>query len=213
MRSGRSRPCGRFCRRIPRAKRAISGVLLGGTGLSGREATGGGAAFQFVSGIGVCGQVELLVARLQEAGNGRRRRPRMTRGWGVMHEPACARAQVEFQRALAAAVSGRKRDALQRFTNFVAQYPANDLAPQAQWWIGGLLLRAWGVCGGGNPVQQLFQTWKTSPLAYEARMMAGRAAVRWAKWDNAIEHFMSLTSDNELSSDLRMQALFARAAP
>ena len=39
----------------------------------------------------------------------------------------------------------------------------------------------------------LFQNWKSSELAYQARLMAGRAAMHRPGYPDAIEHFTGLT--------------------
>ena len=44
--------------------------------------------------------------------------------------------QVEYARAWANFQAGRETNAFQLFTNFIAQFPTNALAPVAQWWMG-----------------------------------------------------------------------------
>jgi hypothetical protein len=51
--------------------------------------------------------------------------------------------------------------------------------------------------------------WQSSPLIYQARMMAGRAAMGLPSYNDAIDHFISLTSDTNCPPDLNAQALFA----
>jgi tetratricopeptide (TPR) repeat protein len=46
-------------------------------------------------------------------------------------------------------------------------------------------------------------------LPYQARLMAGRAAMGLSSYNDAIDHFTSLTSDTNCPSDLNAQALFA----
>ncbi len=44
--------------------------------------------------------------------------------------------QVEYTRAWANFQAGRETNAFRLFTNFIAQFPSNSLAPVAQWWVG-----------------------------------------------------------------------------
>jgi hypothetical protein len=46
-------------------------------------------------------------------------------------------------------------------------------------------------------------------LAYQARLMAGRAAMGLSSYNDAIDHFKTLTSDTNCPPDLNAQALFA----
>src|SRR5438552_9958361 len=55
----------------------------------------------------------------------------------------------------------------------------------------------------------MFQTWTASPLAYEARMMAGRAALGRPDYPAAIGYFTSLTSNPNCPRELKIQATFA----
>jgi tetratricopeptide (TPR) repeat protein len=57
--------------------------------------------------------------------------------------------------------------------------------------------------------KQLFQNWKSSDLANEARMMAGRAAMQWSGYLNAIEYFTSLINDTNCPPDLWTRAVLA----
>jgi hypothetical protein len=116
---------------------------------------------------------------------------------------------VEFQLALATARSGAETNALRLFTNFVAEHANHELAPRAQWWVADHYFGQ-GLFGEAEiQYKQLFQNWKTSELAWEAKMMAGRAAVAWKNYENATTHFTSLTSDVNCPAALRVQALFA----
>jgi TolA-binding protein len=123
------------------------------------------------------------------------------------------RPQAVYALALANSQAGNETNAFGLFTSFVAQFPTNDLAPQAQWWIAGYFF---GL-GGTNYVdaemnyQMLYQNtnWQSSPLVYQAQMMAGRAAMGRQGYNDAINHFKALTSDTNCPPDLNGQALFA----
>jgi TolA-binding protein len=118
--------------------------------------------------------------------------------------------QVEFNLAWTTYQTGNDAQALQIFTNFVARYPTNVLAPQAQWWIADYYLRQGpaGYMEAERHYQLLAQTWSDHPLAYEARMMAGRVAMARQAWLDAIGYFTNLTSDLNCPASIKIQALF-----
>ena len=117
--------------------------------------------------------------------------------------------QVEYTRAWANFQAGRETNAFLLFTNFVAQFPSNNLAPVAQWWVGDHFFRAGDFVDAEKNYKHVFQNWPASSLAYPAKMMAGRAAMGWLGYSDAIDYFTSLTSDTNCPPDLDAQALFA----
>jgi len=127
-------------------------------------------------------------------------------------------ARVTYALAAAYFQAGNETNAFRLYTNFVAQFPTNNLAPLAQYWVADYYFRL----GGTNNMEAernyklLYQNtnWQGFPLvytnlAYQARLMAGRAAVGLSSYKDAIEHFTSLTSDTNCPADLNAQALFA----
>jgi TolA-binding protein len=130
--------------------------------------------------------------------------------WLTQHATNRWRVPVEFRRALAAAQSGDTTNAWQRFTNFVTQFSQHELAPQAQWWVADWHFQQGKFSEAEIAYKELFNRWPKSSLAYEARMMAGRAAIGRSGFTEAIEHFIALTSDTNCPVELRAQALFAR---
>ena len=118
--------------------------------------------------------------------------------------------QVEYTRAMANYQAGNETNAFRLFTNFVAQFPTNALAPVVQWWIGGYFYNT-----GTNYVdaeknyELLFQNWPDSSLADQAKLMAGRAAMGRFGYSDAIQYFISLTSDTNCPPGLALEALFA----
>jgi len=127
--------------------------------------------------------------------------------------------QVDYALALANFQAGNETNAFMLFTNFVAQFPTNDLAPLAQWWVADHYFNAPEPDHFVNAERNykfIFQNtnWQNSPLvytnlAYQARMMAGRAAVGRLGYSDAIGYFTSLTGDTNCPPDLNAQALFA----
>jgi TolA-binding protein len=117
--------------------------------------------------------------------------------------------QVEYARAWANFQAGNETNAFQLFTNFIAQFPQNPLAPVAQWWVGDHFYRAGEFVDAERNYEYVFQNWPTNDLAYPAKMMAGRAAMGRGSYQDAIGYFTSLTADTNCPPDYDAQALFA----
>lgn len=154
-------------------------------------------------------QVELLLARVLEEQSAWTNAVAAYDGWLARFSSNALLPQVEFQRALAVARSGDETNAFGLFTNFVVRFRTNELAPRAQWWVADYFFNRGGFAEAEINFKQLFQNWTTSELAYEARMMAGRAAVQWSGYPNAIEYFTGLTSDTNCPPDLWASAMLA----
>jgi TolA-binding protein len=124
-----------------------------------------------------------------------------------------SRAQTLYALARADAVVGNETNAFNLFTNFIAQFPADDLAPQAQWWVADHFFNGADYVDAERNYKLLYQNtnWQGSPLVHPARMMAGRAAVARQDYHGAIrDYFSKLEADtNCLDMDLRVQAAFA----
>jgi TolA-binding protein len=122
------------------------------------------------------------------------------------------RPQAEFYRAWAMSnLAGRETNALMLFTNFIAHYSTNALAPQAQLWVGDYYYRAGDLLEAERNYKLLFQNtqWAPSPLTYEAQLRAGRAAADRQDWGHAKDYLVGLYNNtNGPSLDLRLQALF-----
>ena len=96
------------------------------------------------------------------------------------------------------------------FTNFVAHF-ANEtnLAPLAQFWIGGYFFDQHDFPSAESNYRQVFQKWPSSPMRYEASMMAGRAAIALDRPDGAMENFARLYDDLECPPEFVAKALYA----
>ena len=154
-------------------------------------------------------EAELLVARMREEQGDWANAAAAYESWVTQFPTNALRAQVEFQRALSMSRAGNETNALKMFTNFVAQFPANGLAARAQWWVADYFYQREEYAEAELNYKLLFQNWQSSELAYEARMMAGRAAVGKSAFDDAVDHFANLTGDTNCPADLRTQAYFA----
>jgi TolA-binding protein len=99
--------------------------------------------------------------------------------------------QAKFSLAWANYMAGRETNAFMLFTNFIAQYPANELAAQAQWWLGDFYFRQQDYLSAEKNYQAMYQNtnWPVSQLTYEAKMMAGCAAMARSKYKDAISYF------------------------
>src|SRR5262249_48504659 len=104
--------------------------------------------------------------------------------------------------------------AFELFTNFVAQFPTNALAPQAQYWVAAYYYRLGGT--NYDKAEENFQNvyqntnWPASELSFRARMMAGQAAYMRQGYKDAANYFKSLIALNR-PSPLIPQAYFALA--
>jgi TolA-binding protein len=128
------------------------------------------------------------------------------------------RARVDYALASANFQAGNEADAFELFTNFVVQFPTNELAPLAQYWVADHYFRLGGTnyMDAERNYKLLYQNtnWQGLPLVYtnlvyQSRLMAGRAAMGLPSYNDAIDHFKSLTSDTNCPPDLNVQALFA----
>lgn len=155
-------------------------------------------------------EAELLRLRMQEEQGAWGAVATNYTAWLAAYPQSSLRAEVEFRRALALARSGDETNAWQLVTNFVAQHSQHELAPLAQWWVADWHYQQRRYLEAEIAYKQLFNNWPGAPLAYRARLMAGHAARGRSDYNEAIEHFIGLTSDTNCPVELRMQALFAR---
>jgi TolA-binding protein len=120
--------------------------------------------------------------------------------------------QADYALARANYQAGNETNAFLLFTNFVAQFPTNGLAPLAQWWVADHFFLAGDYPDAERNYKFIFQNtnWQGSTLAYQARMMAGVAAVARQDYAGAIrDYFTKLEEDTNCDLALRVQATFA----
>ena len=154
-------------------------------------------------------RVELAIARTYEQEQTWPAAIGKYNGWLNDFPTNALRPQAEYALALADFRAGNETNAFVRFTNFVAQFPTNDLAPLAQWWVADHFFRAGDFVDAEKNFQLFFQNFPTNDLVYQARMMAGRAAMGRLSYRDAIRYFTNLTSDANCPLDLNAKALFA----
>jgi tetratricopeptide (TPR) repeat protein len=154
-------------------------------------------------------QVELAIARTYEQEQNWPAAIGKYSGWLNDFPTNALRPQADYALALADFRAGNETNAFVRFTNFVAQFPTNDLAPLALWWVADHFFRAGDFVDAEKNFQLFFQNFPTNDLVYQARMMAGRAAMGRLSYSDAIRYFTNLTSDANCPLDLNAKALFA----
>jgi outer membrane protein assembly factor BamD (BamD/ComL family) len=163
-------------------------------------------------------QVELAVARTYEQEQDWPSAIGQYENWRNDFPTNALRPQADYALARANFQAGNETNAFGLFTNFVAQFPTNELAPLAQYWVADHYFRLGGTnyMDAERNYKMLYQNtnWQGLPLvytnlAYQARLMAGRAAMGLPSYTDAIDHFKTLTSDTNCPPDLNAQALFA----
>ena len=215
---GASSAMARILKLHPASDLANNSILLVGEGLAdARQPAAARALFEkFVNQSptnALLPEVELAIARTYEQEQDWPSAIGQYESWRNDFPTNALRPQADYALARANFQAGNETNAFGLFTNFVAQFPTNELAPLAQWWVADYYFRL----GGTNYVaaeknyKMFYQNtnWQGSPLIYQARLMAGRAAMGLPSYKDAIDHFISLTSDTNCPPDLNAQALFA----
>lgn len=156
-------------------------------------------------------QIQLAIARTYEEQNNWTNAIQQYDAWLNVHTNSEAHFAAEYYRAYANAQAGLETNALTLFTNFVAHYPTNEYAPRAQWWVADYYFRSGEFQRSELNYQMLFRNTNSpsSDLAYEAQMMAGRAAFAREIWTDASNYFTTIWNNTNCPTPLRVQALFA----
>lgn len=216
--AGASNALARILALYPASKLADSSLLLVGEGLAeARQHAAARALFQKFEELfpnsPLRSQVELAIARTYEQELDWPAAISQYERWRSDFPTDALRFQADYALAMANFQVGNETNAFRLFTNFVVQFPTNDLAPLAQLWVADYFFRLGGTnyMDAERNYKILYQNtnWQGSPLVYQARMMAGRAAMGLSSYKDAIEHFTSLTSDTNCPPTLNAQALFA----
>jgi TolA-binding protein len=121
------------------------------------------------------------------------------------------RAEVEFQKGVLLDKAGQTTNAFSVFSNFVAKYPANPLAPAAQMWVADYFLAQEQLLRAEQNYQRIFQNtnWSSLPIAYQSRMMAARTAFRRQGYADARSYLTNLVNDPKCPAELKPEAWFA----
>jgi TolA-binding protein len=216
--AGANSALARILKLYPASDLADSGLLLVGEGLAdARQPAAARALFQKFAGMfpnsPLRPQVELAIARSYEQEQNWPAAISQYESWRGDFPTNAARPRADYALAWANFQAGNEPNAFQLFTNFVGQFPTHELAPLAQLWVADHYFRLGGTnyMDAERNYKMLYQNtnWQGSPLIYQARLMAGRAALGLPSYPDAIDHFQSLTSDTNCPPDLNAQALFA----
>ncbi len=154
-------------------------------------------------------EVKLALARTFEQEKNWTGALRVYDEWVTNHARADLLPQVEYRRGLASYRAGFETNALAIFTNIVTRFSTNPVAALAQNWVADFYFKQGDFKRAEENYQLLYQRWPESELAYEARMMAGRAAVASLRFADAVMYFTNLINDANCPSNLVAQALFA----
>ncbi len=216
---------GQILKRYPFSEETGNSLLLMGEYLADlSQPTNALAAFQRFEAVfphsPLRSQVELAIAHACEQAQAWPMAIEKYKQWLRDFPTNALQPQADYALARANYRAGNETNAFALFADFVALFPTNELAPLAQWWVADHYFRL----GGTNFVdaernyQMLYQNtnWQGWPLvytnlAYQARLMAGRAAMGRQGYKDAIAHFTSLTSDTNCPLDLNGQALLGQA--
>jgi len=154
-------------------------------------------------------QVELAVARTYEREQNWPAAITNYANWLENFPANDLRPQAVYSLAWADFQAGNETNALVQFTNFVAQFPTDTNAPAAQWWVADHFFRAGDSVNAERNYKSVYEKWPASDLAWQARMMAGRAVVARTDYAAAIrDYFTTLEQDTNCPIDLRVQATF-----
>jgi TolA-binding protein len=118
--------------------------------------------------------------------------------------------QAEFCRALAYDKAGNETNAFVLFTNFVARFPSNSFAAWAQNWVADAYFNQDAYVPAEKAYQEVYQRYPGSgELAYQARLMAGRAALAGQRPADASDYLLQLINDTNAPASIVVKAHFA----
>lgn len=120
------------------------------------------------------------------------------------------RPRVEYARALVYGKAGMETNALALFTNFVARFTNSPLAAWAQNWVADYYFNQGDYQLAEGNYQLLYQKFSDAgELPYEARLMAGRAALAGQRAVEAAQYFSDLVNITNAPTNLVAQGYFA----
>jgi TolA-binding protein len=155
-------------------------------------------------------EVELALARTYERELAWTNAVHEYDGWLAAYTNNPAQPRAEYCRAWALFQAGDETNAFINFTNFIARFPTNEFAAQAQWWVAD----HYADSGNNLEAERNYELLSHRPTASveeqgQAKMSAGRAAIKRQAWNDASDYFSKLASNTNCPEDLRAQALFA----
>jgi TolA-binding protein len=157
-------------------------------------------------------EIELAIARTYELQQDWTNAFRQYESWLGHYTNHEARPRAEYARAEALSQMGDQTNAFIGFTNFVAHYPTNELTPLAQWRIADYYYFTGAYADAETSYAGIAGNAPKTELAFQARLMAGRAAVGRTSYENASQfYFWPLSTNQACPPEVRNQALFEYA--
>jgi TolA-binding protein len=153
-------------------------------------------------------EVQLAIARTYEKENDWTNTIQQYERWLNTFTNHATRPQAEYYRAAAIAQTGDKTNAFICFTNFVSRFPTNELTAMARWWVADFHFGMGAFSSAEAEFQNIFRQWPGSSLAFQAQLMAGRAAYFRQGWKDAYQYCTNLWSNPQCPADVKFQALF-----
>jgi tetratricopeptide (TPR) repeat protein len=194
---------------------ADRGVILYGERVGERSPSEARKLFQdFIKkapGAGLKPELELAIARTYEQEDDWPAAISAYNQWLEIFTNHAARPEAMFYRGQAMFHAGDDTNAYNSFTNFIALYPSNALAAQAQWCIADHYWNTGSYQRAENDYQIVARSWPGTKMGYEALMMAGRAAFLRQGWSDAINYFKQLAKETNCPADVHFRALYAWA--
>ncbi len=134
-------------------------------------------------------------------------------GWVTNFTNHSQLAEAEFSRALVYEKAGQETNAFNLFTNFVARFPSNQLAALAQNWVADFYWSHDDFWNAEKSYQELLKLNPAPELAYQSRLMAGRAVYDRSDYAGAAKYFSDLIKLVEENTNapaaLKAEAWFA----
>ncbi len=137
--------------------------------------------------------------------------------WVIRYAGDAFRPEVDFHLALARANAGLTNNALAGFTNFLARYPSNDLAPWALNSVADYYYNQGDFISAEKNYEELFQKYpfekypSAGDLSYQAQFWAGKSALARPVpgIEDATNYFLKLINDTNAPPALVAQGYFA----
>jgi TolA-binding protein len=118
------------------------------------------------------------------------------------------RPQAEYYRASAISQTGDKTNAFICFTNFISHFPTNELTALARWWVADFDFGMGAYSSAEEEFQKIIRQWPGSSLAFQAELMAGRAASFRQAAKDVERYCTNLWSNPKCPAEVKFQALF-----
>jgi TolA-binding protein len=161
-----------------------------------------------VSNAAAIPEVQLAIARTYEKENDWTNTIQQYERWLKVFTNQATRPQAEYYRASAISQTGDKTNAFICFTNFISHFPTNELTPLARWWVADFHFGMGAYSSAEEEFQKLIRQWPGSSLAYQAELMAGRAASFRQAAKDVERYCTNLSSNPKCPAEVKFQALF-----